>query len=167
MLRTSFAAKAIGVVAASFLLFACSSKKEAETAPVDQGSMVDNSLEGQWKDMQRVGDRVYFDLDRYDVRPEGMATLQKQAQFLNEHPELTVRVEGHCDERGTREYNLALGDRRANAVREALVSLGVDRGRLSTISYGKDRPECSESDEQCWQLNRKGLSVLQNAGSGS
>jgi peptidoglycan-associated lipoprotein len=140
MLRTSFAGKAICVVAASFLLFACSSNKEAEAPATDQGSMVDNSLQGIFTDPQRVGDRVYFDLDRYDVRPEGMATLQRQAQFLNEHPELTLRIEGHCDERGTREYNLALGDRRANAVREALVSLGVDRGRLSTISYGKDRP---------------------------
>jgi peptidoglycan-associated lipoprotein len=165
MLRTGFAAKALGVVAVSLLLFACSTKKDEAVAPVDGSAMVDNSLMGQWTDMQRVGDRVYFDLDRYDVRPEGMATLQRQAQFLGEHPELTVRIEGHCDERGTREYNLALGDRRANAVREALVSLGVDRGRLSTISYGKDRPECAESDEQCWQLNRKGLSVLTNAGS--
>jgi peptidoglycan-associated lipoprotein len=165
MMRTSFAVRALGVVAVSFLLFACSTKKDEPTAPVDGSAAVDNSLVGQWTDMQRVGDRVYFDLDRYDVRAEGMATLQRQAQFLSEHPELTVRVEGHCDERGTREYNLALGDRRANAVREALVSLGVDRGRLSTISYGKDRPECAESDEQCWQLNRKGLSVLTNAGS--
>jgi peptidoglycan-associated lipoprotein len=165
MFRTSFATKALCVVAASFLLFACSSKKEAEPTTTDQGSTVDNSLTGIFTDPQRVGDRVYFETDQYDVRPEGMATLQRQAQFLNEHPELTLRVEGHCDERGTREYNLALGDRRANAVREALVSLGVDRGRLSTISYGKDRPECSESGEQCWQTNRKGLSVLQGAGS--
>jgi peptidoglycan-associated lipoprotein len=161
MLRTSFAAKAICVVAASFLLFACSTKKD-EVAPVTDGSSVPLTVEERFK--QEVGDRVYFDLDRYDVRPEGMATLQRQAQFLNENPQYTIRVEGHCDERGTREYNLALGDRRANAVREALVSLGVDRGRLSTISYGKDRPECSESGEQCWQMNRKGLSVLQGAG---
>ena len=164
MLRTSFATKAVVVVAASFLLFACSSKPKEATGPADTGPAIDNSIMGQWTDMQRVGDRVYFDLDRYDVRPEGMATLQRQAQFLSEHPELTVRIEGHCDERGTREYNLALGDRRANAVREALVSMGVDRGRLTTISYGKDRPECAESNEQCWQLNRKGLSTLQGAG---
>lgn len=166
MFRTSFAAKALGVVAATFLLAACTTKKA--DAPVDPNSgngSIEMTDQQQWTDQNTVGDRVYFDTDRYDVRPEGMATLQRQAQFLAQHPQYTVRVEGHCDERGTREYNLALGDRRANAVREALVSLGVDRGRLSTISYGKDRPECAESDDNCWRINRKGLSVLQGAGS--
>lgn len=165
MFRTSFAAKALGVVAATFLLVACSTKKEATVDPNMNGdSSVAMTDQQQWADQNTVGDRVYFDTDQYDVRPEGMATLQRQAQFLAQHPQYSVRVEGHCDERGTREYNLALGDRRANAVREALVSLGVDRGRLSTISYGKDRPECAESDDNCWRMNRKGLSVLQGAG---
>jgi peptidoglycan-associated lipoprotein len=162
MLRTSFAAKALGFVAASFLIVSCSTKTSEAPPVTDGGSTAPLSLQDQFT--TQVGDRVYFDLDRYDIRPEGMATLQAQAQFLNQHPELALRIEGHCDERGTREYNLALGDRRANAVREALVSLGVDRGRISTISYGKDRPECAESNESCWQLNRKGLSTLQGAG---
>jgi peptidoglycan-associated lipoprotein len=165
MVHASFAAKALGVVAASFLLFACTSTKDKAEAPETGGAGVELTLKDRFE--QEVGNRVYFDLDRYDVRAEGMATLQRQAQFLSENPQIMLRIEGHCDERGTREYNLALGDRRANAVREALVSLGVDRGRLSTISYGKDRPECSESDESCWQRNRRGQSVLQEAAGSS
>ncbi|NWH07289.1 MAG: peptidoglycan-associated lipoprotein Pal [Alphaproteobacteria bacterium] len=162
MIRTSFAAKLATMTVAAFLLAACSTAK-TETPVVDGGSTV--PMTEQQIFTQQVGDRVFFDLDSYSIRPDGMATLHRQAEFLQQHPQYTLRIEGHCDERGTREYNLALGDRRANAVREALVSLGIDRARLTTISYGKERPECTQSDEGCWQLNRKGLSVLTGAGS--
>ena len=88
------------------------------------------------------------------------ATLQKQATWLSRYPGVRVTVEGHCDERGTREYNLALGARRANAVKEYLVSLGVSSARVETISYGKERPICTQSDENCWAQNRRGVTVV-------
>lgn len=156
-MRLTFqAAKITGIAIAFAMLAACSSTPKPE-----DGADVPLTLQQEFA--TTVGDRVFFDFDRYDVRPDGMATLQRQAQFLNSHPELMVRIEGHCDERGTREYNLALGDRRANSVREALVGMGVDRSRLSTISYGKDKPECPDSSEACWAKNRRGVSVLTNA----
>ncbi len=162
-MATSFMGKFATLIAATLFLAACSSTKDTTSGPATDGSSVPLTIQERFS--QEVGDRVFFDLDSYTVRPEGMATLQRQAAFLNQNPSLTLRIEGHCDERGTREYNLALGERRANAVRDALVSMGIDRSRLSTLSYGKDRPECAESFEGCWQRNRKGMSVLQGAGS--
>lgn len=161
-MASSLMGKFATLIAATLFVAACSST-DTTSGPTTDGSSV--PLTKQEEFAQVVGDRVFFDLDSYTVRPEGMATLQRQAEFLNQNPELTLRVEGHCDERGTREYNLALGERRANAVRDALVSMGIDRSRLSTLSYGKDRPECADASENCWQRNRKGLSVLQGAGS--
>jgi peptidoglycan-associated lipoprotein len=94
-----------------------------------------------------VGDRVHFALDRYDLAPEAEATLQKQAALLQGHPQVAVMIEGHADERGTREYNLALGDRRAATVRNYLIALGVAAERISVVSYGKERPECADAAE--------------------
>lgn len=150
--------KFLGVVAAALLLAACASKNTNSGGDSTGG---DSTGAGTFQSqLVQVGDRVWFNLDRYDVKPEGMAVLQAQAQLLASHPDVTVRIEGHCDERGTREYNLALGDRRANAVKEALVSFGVDRNRISTISYGKDMPECGSSDEGCWATNRRGVTTV-------
>ena len=104
---------------------------------------------------QNVKD-VYFDYDKYDVRPDQQAAIQGDAQFLAQHPNISFTVEGHCDERGSTEYNLALGDNRANAVKNALVQAGVNASRIKTISYGKEKPFCTESNEQCWQQNRRG-----------
>ncbi len=101
-----------------------------------------------------LGD-IFFDFDRFDLRPEARERLAKNAEFLKKHPELIVLIEGHCDERGTNEYNLALGDKRANAAKDFLVSLGVNPDNLKTISYGEEKPFCKESNEQCWQLNRR------------
>ncbi|MCF8468204.1 MAG: peptidoglycan-associated lipoprotein Pal [Sneathiella sp.] len=107
-----------------------------------------------------VGDRVFFGFDKYDLSDEAQATLQRQAAWLNANPAVTLVIEGNCDERGTREYNLALGDRRATAVKNYLVTLGVSAGRLSTISYGKERPVALGHNEAAWAQNRRSVSVV-------
>jgi peptidoglycan-associated lipoprotein len=118
-------------------------------------------LPGSSEDFRvNVGDTVHFAYDQYAVQDNDKATLQKQATWLARYPNVRVTVEGHCDERGTREYNLALGARRANAVKEYLVSLGVSNARVETISYGKERPICTQSDENCWAQNRRGVTVV-------
>jgi peptidoglycan-associated lipoprotein len=98
---------------------------------------------------------AYFDLDRSDIRPDAQQTLTADADVLKANPNFKVTIEGHCDERGSEEYNLGLGDRRATAVKSFLINLGLPADRLTTISYGKDRPQCSESTEECWQRNRR------------
>jgi peptidoglycan-associated lipoprotein len=103
---------------------------------------------------------AYFDLDKADIRSDARAALAKTADFLRNYPQVRVVIEGHCDERGSTEYNLALGDRRAAAVKEYLVSLGIGADRMSTVSYGKEKPFCMESNEACWQKNRRGHFVM-------
>jgi peptidoglycan-associated lipoprotein len=112
-----------------------------------------------------VGDTVHFEYDRYQLRDEDRSILQRQAAWLQKYPQVRVTIEGHCDERGTREYNLALGARRANAVKEYLVSLGVSSGRTETISYGKERPICTESSEDCNAQNRRGVTTVSGGAS--
>lgn len=109
---------------------------------------------------QHVKD-VYFDYDTDAIRPDQQSSVQGDAQFLGQHPNIQFTVEGHCDERGSTEYNLALGDRRASAVKNALIQAGVAAGRVKTISYGKEKPFCTESNESCWQQNRRGHFVYQ------
>ncbi len=104
---------------------------------------------------QRSVKDIYFDYDRYDVRPADAAVLKADADFLAAHPSYKVVISGHCDERGSEDYNLALGSSRANGVRDQLVKLGISRERIKTISYGKEKPFCTESNEQCWQQNRR------------
>ena len=103
---------------------------------------------------------VYFDYDSYDLRGDGQSAVAADAQFLKAHPGITLTVEGHCDERGSTEYNLALGDNRASAVKTALTQAGVSADRIKTISFGKEKPFCTESNEQCWQQNRRGHFVF-------
>ncbi len=103
---------------------------------------------------------AYFDYDKADVRPDARNALSKTAEFLRSYPQIRVSLEGHCDERGSTEYNLALGDRRAQAAKNFLVSLGVAADRVQTISYGKERPFCAQSNENCWQQNRRGHFVM-------
>jgi peptidoglycan-associated lipoprotein len=111
--------------------------------------------------MREVRD-AYFDYDKADIRPDARAALSKTADFLKNYPRFKVTIEGHCDERGSTEYNLGLGDRRANAVKQYLVSLGVSADRLNTVSFGKEKPFCTESNEACWQQNRRGHFVKAN-----
>ena len=107
-----------------------------------------------------VGDTVHFAYDQYNIESGDQGTLGKQAAWLQRYPAVRVTVEGHADERGTREYNLALGARRVNAVKEYLVAQGVSAGRIETVSYGKERPICTASDESCWAQNRRGVTVI-------
>jgi peptidoglycan-associated lipoprotein len=109
--------------------------------------------------MKEVRD-AYFDYDSAAIRPDARQALQKTADFLKNYPNVRVTIEGHCDERGSTEYNLALGQRRANAVKEYLVSLGIPADHLSTTSWGKEKPFCTESTEACWQQNRRGHFTL-------
>src|SRR6266496_3667464 len=108
---------------------------------------------------QNVKD-VYFDYDKSDIRSSEQASIQADAAFLQQHSGITFTVEGHCDERGSTEYNLALGDNRASAVKNALVAAGVSADRVKTVSFGKEKPFCTESNESCWQQNRRGHFVL-------
>jgi peptidoglycan-associated lipoprotein len=105
---------------------------------------------------------AYFDYDKADIRPDARAALSKTADFLKNNPRFKVTIEGHCDERGSTEYNLGLGDRRASAVKQYIVSLGVSADRVNTVSFGKEKPFCMESNEACWQQNRRGHFVRAN-----
>src|SRR5713101_8441881 len=105
---------------------------------------------------------AYFDYDKADIRPDARTALSQTADFLKSNPRFKATIEGHCDERGSTEYNLGLGDRRANAVKQYLVSLGVSADRISTVSFGKEKPFCMESTEACWQQNRRGHFVKAN-----
>jgi peptidoglycan-associated lipoprotein len=157
----------ISAMAAALLLAACASDEPAATGDAgasggttDTGTTQGAVTPGSPEDFQQnVGDRVFFDTDRYDLSGDAQSQLQKQAAWLQQYPAVTVTVEGHADERGTREYNLALGERRANAVANYLTALGIDAGRLSVISYGKERPDCSDSNESCWAQNRRGVTT--------
>jgi peptidoglycan-associated lipoprotein len=111
---------------------------------------------------QAGSDTIYFGTDAYDVDAEDQAVLTKQAAWLAKYPNVTVTIEGHCDERGTREYNLALGDRRANAAKNFLIQAGVSASRVSVISYGKERPVATGSDEASWAQNRRAVTVVPN-----
>jgi peptidoglycan-associated lipoprotein len=99
---------------------------------------------------------IYFDYDKSDVRADQQASIQSDVAFLQQHPNITFTIEGHCDERGSTEYNLALGDSRASSVKNALVAAGIAADRIKTVSFGKEKPFCTESNEACWQQNRRG-----------
>lgn len=120
-----------------------------------------NVVPGSKQDfVQNVGDRVFFAFNESNITPEGHAILEKQADWLKRYQNVTITVEGHCDDRGTREYNLALGERRATAVKKMLVALGIPANRVSTISYGKERPAVVGDNEAAWAQNRRGVTVV-------
>ena len=165
----------LSAVAALALLAACTTKPQAAAeAPPPSGPMTQSTttqssiIAGSAEDLRvNVGDTVHFDYNADTLKDEDRSTLQRQASWLQKYPQVRVTIQGNCDERGTREYNLALGARRANAVKEYLVSLGVSGGRVDTISYGKERPVCTESDESCWAQNRRGVTVISSGGAAS
>ncbi|MEW5420396.1 peptidoglycan-associated lipoprotein Pal [Amorphus sp. 3PC139-8] len=147
---------ALVILVAAFVA-ACAQKQEQLDGQVTPGSAQDFVV--------NVGDRVYFAVDSSDISSTAQATLAKQAQWLQRYNRYTVTIEGHADERGTREYNLALGARRASAARAYLVSQGISPNRIRTISYGKERPVAVCDNESCWSQNRRAVTVLNNAGS--
>jgi peptidoglycan-associated lipoprotein len=157
--------KFASLFAAALLLAACSSTPDTANNGAATGSTTTSSVvPGSEEDLvQNVGDRVFFDFDKYDLKAEGQQTLEKQAQWLKAHPQVTVTIEGHCDPRGTREYNLALGERRATAAKNYLVALGIDPNRLETISYGKERPAVQGDDESAWAQDRRAVTVVTGA----
>jgi peptidoglycan-associated lipoprotein len=154
----------LAAIAFAIVLAGCETKPPpAQPAQVPEAPAATQStiVPGSAEDLRvNVGDTVHFDFDKYAVLDADKATLQRQATWLAKYPAVKVTIEGNCDERGTREYNLALGARRANAVKEYLVSLGVAASRVDTISYGKERPICSESTESCWAQNRRGVTTI-------
>jgi peptidoglycan-associated lipoprotein len=176
MMKFSSGLKYIALAAALALAACASEPKPAPTsgeppaepqqqsAPVQSSSIVPGSAE----DLRvNVGDTVHFGYNEYSIQDEDHSVLQRQSAWLAKYPSVRVTIEGHCDERGTREYNLALGARRANAVKEYLVSLGVSAGRLETISYGKERPTCTDSSESCYAQNRRGVTTITSGGASS
>lgn len=169
MIRFSSSLK-FAALSVALVLGACTHKQEAVTTPPPPpvaapapapAPVASGILPGSAEDLRvNVGDTVHFALDQYNVEESDKALLGRQAAWLQKYPSVRVTIEGHADERGTREYNLALGARRANAVKEYLVSQGVSTGRVETVSYGKERPICTTSDEGCWSQNRRGVTIV-------
>ena len=134
-----------------------SGTQETSVAP----SAVDEIVVGSERDfLINVGDRIFFDFDRSDIRADAQAALAKQAAWLLQFPSVTIQVEGHCDERGTREYNFSLAARRAQAVRDYLASRGISGDRMRVVSYGKERPVVACPEPGCWAQNRRAVTVL-------
>ena len=139
---------------------AATARVTVNAAPPPPPAPTQSSLTEEQLFAQNVKD-IYFDYDKSDVRSSEQASIQADVAFLQQHANISFTVEGHCDERGSTEYNLALGDNRANAVKGALVRAGIPGDRVRTISYGKEKPFCTESTEDCWQQNRRGHFVYQ------
>jgi peptidoglycan-associated lipoprotein len=147
-------AKFVAAVLATLAIAGCAKQ-------TDQTALASAAIPGSQQDfVVNVGDRVFFDTDSSELSDQARATLDKQAQWLNNYNRYAFTIEGHADERGTREYNIALGARRAETVREYLVSRGVSGQRMRTISYGKERPVAVCNDISCWSQNRRAVTVL-------
>lgn len=153
------------MIAAVLLLTACETQTAGTGGATGAGGSAygagsSGSMSAQQELVAKVGDRVFFDLDKYDIRADAQKTLKAQAEWLKQNSGLSITIEGHCDERGTREYNLALGERRANAVKDYLVALGVSANRITTISYGEERPVALGHEESAWAQNRRGVTKV-------
>ena len=154
--KTLHVARFAAVLAAALAISACA--KNAEDA---QANAAGQATPGSQQDfVVNVGDRVFFETDSSELTPQSRGTLDKQAQWLTRYAQYAFMIEGHADERGTREYNIALGARRAQAVRDYLTSRGVQTNRMRTISYGKERPVAVCDDISCWSQNRRSVTVL-------
>ena len=161
--------------AAALLLAACSTPEDTSSSTGGSGSSgtgttsqssnsgtqsstIPGPAAGSQEELTvEVGDRVFFDFDQYNIRADQRGTVEALAAWLDTNPSVTLTIEGHADERGTREYNLALGERRANSVRDYLVALGINPARLSTVSYGEERPAVLGSNDSAWAQNRRGV----------
>lgn len=156
--------KVLSLMAVAVLAVACESMPENNPTSMTEGEHQQTAIPGTEKDfVVNVGDRVFFGYDRTELTVEARATLDKQAAWLKQYPRKSVTVEGHADERGTREYNLALGERRANAVKNYLAAAGVAKSSLHVISYGKERPAVLGANEAAWAQNRRGVTVVGEA----
>jgi peptidoglycan-associated lipoprotein len=162
-------ARMIALLGALVMLAACSSPPPPPPpgppgppgGPGGAGLGSQNIVPGSQQDLEAsAGDRVFFAFDRSDITPESQEILTRQADWLRKYPNVTVTIEGHCDERGTREYNLALGERRAQAAKNVLVAAGIPASRISTISYGKERPIVVGSNEEAWAQNRVAITTV-------
>jgi peptidoglycan-associated lipoprotein len=143
------------LLALALAVSACANKN------ADQTGLAGAAVPGSQQDfVVNVGDRVFFESDQTDLTPQSRATLDKQVQWLQQYSQYTFTIEGHADERGTREYNIGLGSRRAQSVREYLASRGISAQRMRTISYGKERPVAVCNDISCWSQNRRAVTVL-------
>ena len=156
--------KLLSLFAAALLVAACETTPEMSANTSGGGVVppptVPGDLSMQEDMLLKVGDRIFFGFDRTDLDGDSQSTLRKLKDWMEDNPRVTITVEGHCDERGTREYNLALGERRADAARDYLVALGISGGRITTISYGKERPAVLGSSEDSWQQNRRDVFVV-------
>ena len=159
MLRNFSGMKLALALCCVLALTACSKKNTPNLEAANAG--LGSSAPGSEADFAtNVGDRIYFVVDQADLTPEGEEILGKQAAWLQKYPGVSIQMEGHSDERGTREYNIALSARRATAAREFLISQGVEASRISSIAYGKERPAALCDAEQCWSQNRRAVTVI-------
>ncbi len=163
--------KVLSVFAAVLLLAACETASDQSAGTAGTGGATGAGAAataarpgprpGSQEDLvANVGDRVFYDFDKSDLKPEARRTVERWAAWLRQYPNVNVTIEGHCDERGTREYHIGLGERRAAAAKNFLVSLGIDARRVATISYGKERPAVIGSNEAAWSQNRRGVMVV-------
>ena len=154
--------KYLSLLFASFLVISgCETiggSSSSDSPSYEYGDSRQANLQGYLQN--EIGDRVYFETDKHNINSASAFTLESQANWLKSTPGFQIIIEGHCDERGTREYNLALGERRANSVKEFLVSLGVEPGRVTIISYGKERPSAEGSTSESWAENRRAVTVV-------
>ncbi len=161
MLRITAGRKVAIAFAGLMLLAGCSKSEKPDLLAQGGANNATQVAPGTERDfIVNVGDRVYFLVDQTTLTPEGMETLTRQAQWLNQYPNVTIQVEGHADERGTREYNIALSARRATATREFLISQGVTAERVATLAYGKERPVALCDAESCWAQNRRSVTAI-------
>ena len=154
--------KYLSLLFASFLVISgCETiggSSSSDSPSYEYGDSRQANLQGYLQN--EIGDRIYFETDKHNINSASAFTLESQANWLKSTPGFQIIIEGHCDERGTREYNLALGERRANSVKEFLISLGVEPGRVTTISYGKERPSAEGSTSESWAENRRAVTVV-------
>ncbi|MEQ1716042.1 MAG: peptidoglycan-associated lipoprotein Pal [Hyphomicrobium sp.] len=160
------ALRMMAIAALALSAAACANKENSPEAALNgAGGKYGSATPGSQRDFtQNVGDIVYFSTDQTDLTPEGTQILAKQAQWLQQYPQYTITIEGHADERGTREYNIALGAKRATSVRNYLAQNGINAQRVRTISYGKERPVAVCNDISCWSQNRRAQTVLNSGG---